>query len=211
MRIGEPALPERPHAHLDSETNQEKCEGKSRCHWPNAHQERNIRAHRVEVVFQFRHAAHERARDCKQLGANHRRRAGNFHHQEKLSSGANTLCPAMLVADQGVTRQRHHLPEDEEEPHHVSGAEQAIHRGQENQEIRVVPGHAVLVVAAHIKDGIERGWRSDQHRQKKEDGSQTVDVNAQGKAGPGMHQNVVLRSEGPRPGLCRSPSRLAPR
>ena len=121
-------------------------------------------------------------RHGQQLGADHGGGAGNLHHDQILVGGADVGRVLVLEADQRIARQRHHLPEDEEEPHHVGRAEQAVHRRQEEQEIGIVARHAVVLVVPHIGDGVKRRGHRDQRRQQQEHRRQAVHINAQREA-----------------------------
>ena len=109
-----------------------------------------LRAHRIEVVLQTSDPAGCRSRHREQLRPDHGGGAGDLHHDEELVGGAYIFALPVFETDERIAGQRHHLPEEEEEPHHVGSAQQAVHCRQKQQEIGVVARHAVLLVQPHV-------------------------------------------------------------
>jgi hypothetical protein len=105
-----------------------------------------------------------------------------LHHPEELVGGANVGRILVLETDERVTGQGHHLPENEEEPHHVRRAEQAEHRRQKDEEIRIISGHPIIRVMVHVGDGIKRSRHRNQRRQQQKQRGQSIHMEAQGEA-----------------------------
>ncbi len=96
---------------------------------------------------------------------------------------ACTFCAlAELVADQEVRGERHQLPEEAEEEHQVRRGHDAVHAGDEQQEVGIVAGDAVIRVMLHVADRVERGGDRDRRDQQDEDGAQAVHVEPQRRA-----------------------------
>ena len=89
VRIRQPELAERPHAHLDAEPDEEQARrpARSRPAWCSA--SRADSRSRYQSRTSSSTAAGRRAGHGQQLGADHRRRAGDLHHDEKLVGGAD--------------------------------------------------------------------------------------------------------------------------
>ena len=198
MRVRQPDRAERPHAHLDAETDEEQGESEGNQARVILEQLRHAGADRVEVIEQPGTARHRGELGAgQQRRANHRNHAGNLHHDHVLAGGTTILGPVPFEPDQGVARQGHHLPENEEEPHHVRRAHQAVHGGEENQQMRIIPSRAFLGVVVEIPDRIQRGRHRHQRGQPQKHRAQPIHMQSQSKPEP-FHWEVggaVTRTE----------------
>jgi hypothetical protein len=101
-----------------------------------------------------------------------------LHHNKKLIRRPDVLRFPVLKTDERIARQGHHLPENEEEPHHVRGAQQTVHRGEERQEMGIVSCHAVVRIVSHVDDGVERSRNRNNRCQQQEHRCQAIHMNA---------------------------------
>ena len=143
MRVGEPNLTKRPHAHFDAEPDEEKREGQGRRAWHGGEQQGEIRAYGIKVVLQTASARRLPLRSQRATPPDHGGCAGNLHHHKEFVGGAYIFALLVFETDERVAGQRHHLPEEKEEPHYVGSAQQTVHCREKEQEIGIVAPHAV--------------------------------------------------------------------